>query len=249
MYLTIRLPFALVAFAIHLAAFTFISKEVAGSKVSIFYNEDKENLQSINNNTSDISAKYNDWQLEQKGVGLEMFSYAMTGFEKLKTHCKLIRENVLTIIDFSKPSTEKRLFVIDLSNGRLLFSSLVAHGRNSGQLTASSFSNRTHSFESSPGFYITQQIYLGKHGRSLKLLGCETGINNNALARGIVLHGADYVSERFIEKNGYLGRSQGCPAVPVEMSEDIIESIKGGSCFFIYTSSKKYLSASALLKS
>ncbi len=155
-------------------------------------------------------------------------------------------ENLLTIIDYTRPSTEKRLFVIDLVNGRLLFHTLVAHGKNSGLNIAKIFSNTSNSLQSSLGFYTTGEPYLGKHGYSLRLDGLETGINDHARERAIVIHGAPYVSEDFIEAYGRLGRSWGCPALPTQLAGKIIELIKNGSCLYIHADDEDYLECSIL---
>lgn len=131
----------------------------------------------------------------------------------------------------------------------VLYQSLVAHGRNSGQEYACHFSNRNNSFQSSLGFYITEYIYNGKHGAFLRLNGIEKNINNEAIARGIVMHGAEYVSETFIQHNGRLGRSQGCTAVPSEICHTLINCIKDGTCLFIYYPDTQYVSKSHYLNS
>ena len=168
---------------------------------------------------------------------LESFAEALKGYYSLKEK-GLVKKDILTLIDFSLSSNAKRLWVINLVTGDILFHSLVAHGRNTGNEFASNFSNSAESFKSSLGFYATGEIYNGKHGMSLKLDGLEKGVNDNARARGVVMHAADYVSNSFIKNNNRLGRSQGCPAVPVELSKDIISVIKDKSCFFIYHPSR-----------
>lgn len=195
-----------------------------------------------------ISEKYSLWQLATEGISIDLFSYAMKGYNYLSEHQRLNNSGIITIIDFSKPSDEKRLFILDVVTGKLLFKTLVAHGRNSGRELAKSFSNAASSFASSLGFYITSGTYNGKHGYSLRLNGCEKGFNDNAYKRAVVVHGADYVSESFIRENGFLGRSHGCPAIPAALSKEIIDVIKEGSCLFIYSPSKKYLTQSAMLK-
>lgn len=169
---------------------------------------------------------------------LESFKIAYEGYENLKSHHKL-DNNILTIIDFSLSSNKKRLWVIDMESNVVLFHSLVAHGMNSGQEFATNFSNKSESYKSSLGFYLTGEIYQGKHGSSLKLDGIEKGVNDNARQRAIVIHGADYVSENFIKKNGRLGRSQGCPALPVDITNQVISKIKDKSVLFIYHPSRK----------
>lgn len=168
---------------------------------------------------------------------LESFKIAFEGYENLKSQNK-IENNILTIIDFSLSSNSKRLWVIDMEANQVLFHSLVAHGMNSGQEFATDFSNVAESYKSSLGFYLTAEIYQGKHGSSLKLDGIEKGVNDNARGRAIVIHGADYVSENFIKNNGRLGRSQGCPALPKDISKEVITKIKNKSVLFIYHPSK-----------
>jgi len=164
---------------------------------------------------------------------LESFQKAMIGFYEMKKR-GFFKKNILTLIDFSLSSNEKRLWVIDLATKTILFNSLVAHGRNTGDEFAKRFSNSAESFKSSLGIYVTGEIYNGKHGKSLKLDGLEKGINDNARNRGIVMHAADYVSSFFIKAHNRLGRSQGCPALPAEFTEKIINKIKDKSCLYIY---------------
>jgi hypothetical protein len=168
----------------------------------------------------------------------DCFNTALEGFYTLKDK-GLIEKNILTLIDFSLSSNSKRLWVIDLEKNIVLFQTLVAHGKNTGEEFAQEFSNQAESYKSSLGFYATGEIYNGKHGMSLKLDGLIKGLNDKARERAVVIHGADYVSESFIKQNKRLGRSQGCPAIPVEMNEKIISVIKNKSCLFIYHPSKK----------
>jgi hypothetical protein len=178
---------------------------------------------------------------------LKLLQTALAGYEMLVEEQSVSRPEVITIIDFSLPSNKERLWVLDLIQGKVLFHCLVSHGRNSGELMAENFSNIPGSNASSPGFYTTGETYIGKHGLSLTLDGLETGINDKARTRAIVIHGADYVSSDFIRNYGRLGRSQGCPAVPVELSKDIIQTIKGGSCLFIYVPETSYTSNSQII--
>jgi hypothetical protein len=177
---------------------------------------------------------------------LESFSEALKGYYLLKEK-GLIQKDILTLVDFSLSSNTKRLWVINLTTGEILFNTLVAHGRNTGDEFASTFSNSAESYKSSLGFYATGEIYSGKHGMSLKLDGLEKGVNDNARARGVVMHAAEYVSNSFIKNNHRLGRSQGCPAVPVELSKEIISTIKNKSCFFIYHPSRSFKLAEELV--
>lgn len=198
---------------------------------------------------STASALYDSLDLDLKGLSHEAFDAAVCGFEKLKASGKLANERILSICDFSKSSATKRLFIIDMVAGKVLFNTYVAHGMGSGAEMARSFSNVEESHQSSLGFYNTSSTYSGKHGYSLHLEGVERGFNDRAYDRAIVVHGADYVSRDFINAKGYLGRSHGCPAVPNELSKPIIDKIKGGSCLFIYAKNTKYLASSKLLNS
>ena len=155
-------------------------------------------------------------------------------------------EDIVTIIDFSKPSTEKRLFILDLEKQKILYHTYVAHGKNTGQNVATKFSNNKGSNQSSLGLFRTAESYQGKHGYSLRLDGLEKGFNDNARSRAVVMHSASYVSEGFIQKHGRLGRSWGCPALPVELSKEIIDLIKEGSCLYIYADDSNYLENSIL---
>lgn len=173
----------------------------------------------------------------EKEISYELFNTAMLGSLHAYNREK---KNIITIIDFSRPSIEKRFFVIDLENKRLIYKCFVAHGKNSGENYAKSFSNEPESLKSSLGFYLTAETYSGNHGYSLRLDGLEKGINDNARVREIVIHGAEYVSGEFINKYARLGRSWGCPALPVEISKEIIDKISGGSCLFIYGDDNYY---------
>ncbi|HRN94032.1 MAG: murein L,D-transpeptidase catalytic domain family protein [Chitinophagales bacterium] len=197
--------------------------------------------------SSEIGKVYEQLNLKQLGLSKVVFEIAVKGFEKLFKQGKLSTD-ILSVCDFSQSSNQKRLFVIDLENRQVLFNSLVAHGKNTGEEFASKFSNIPSSLQSSLGFYVTGNTYQGKHGLSLKLNGMEKGFNDNAESRAIVMHGADYVSENFINEQGRLGRSFGCPSVPVELCRPIINSVKEGSCLFIYYPDKNYLSHSKLVK-
>lgn len=177
----------------------------------------------------------------------EVFEKGMIGFFALKADHK-IKNNLLTIIDFSLSGNHERMWIVDVDQMKIIHTSLVSHGRNSGELYANRFSNIPSSYQSSLGFYLTGEIYEGKHGMSLYLDGMEQGINDKARARAIVMHSADYVSRDFIEMNGRLGRSLGCPAIPPENHQEIISRLAGRSCLYIYHSDNNYHKASTLLK-
>ena len=169
---------------------------------------------------------------------LPVLELALNGYARLQDKLK---KPLLTVIDYSLPSTQKRLWIIDLAQQKILLHTVVAHGRNSGALLAEKFSNRPESYQSSLGFFQTGEAYQGKHGYSLRLDGLEVGINDQARARAIVIHGADYAKETVAATAGRLGRSLGCPAVPPDLSTPLIKLIKGGSLLFIYGKDPNYL--------
>jgi hypothetical protein len=187
-------------------------------------------------------------KLAEFGLSIEVFNLAIKGLKKLDGNGKLLNSTILTIADYSQSSNKKRLYVIDLKNKKLLFNTYVAHGRNTGEEYAKSFSNVEGSFKSSLGFYVTEKPVTGSHtGYSLLLCGVEKGFNDNAQKREIIIHAADYATENFIKKHGRLGRSYGCPALPPDMNRSIIETIQGGTCLFIYNPNNNYICSSSLL--
>ena len=190
---------------------------------------------------------YDSLKLNLSGLNRKAFELAQKGYEKLREQGVILNDSIISVIDFSLPSTEKRLYVVDLKNYHVLYNTYVAHGRNSGTVMANSFSNSPSSYKSSPGFYKTLGTYNGKHGYSLKLDGLEKGINDNAYERAIVMHGADYVNPAYIPMQGYIGRSQGCPAVSPREATPIINTIKDGTCLFIYSPGTSYQKRSSLL--
>jgi hypothetical protein len=192
---------------------------------------------------------YQDMDLEDSGLSRTAFEYAWTGYYKLKKKGLLRRTGILTICDFSQSSSKERMYVIDVRNRRLLYHTFVAHGINSGGEFANSFSNQMESGKSSLGFYITTGTYSGFNGLSLRIEGVDKGFNDNAARRAVVIHGATYVSRRILNKYGVMGTTFGCPAIPDEMTTQIIPVVKNGSCFFIYYPSKKYLAQSPVLNS
>lgn len=184
----------------------------------------------------DVHQLWLDCRLDEV-LSFGVFNTAILGYRQINN---IKKKNIVTIIDFSKPSTEKRFFVIGLEQKQLLFNCFVAHGRNSGGNSAKIFSNQSQSLKSCLGFFLTAETYYGKHGYSLRLDGLEKSINDNARAREIVIHGAEYVSQQFIKKYGRLGRSWGCPALPMETSKEVIDNISNGSCLFIFGMDKYY---------
>jgi len=192
---------------------------------------------------------YSDLNLAEKGLTETVFELAIKGLNNLNLKGKLKNSGIITIADYSQSSNNKRLYVIDLNKRELLFNTYVAHGRNTGEEFAKYFSNKEGSYKSSLGFYITEKPITGSHtGFSLQIQGVEKGINDNAIKRAIIIHSADYATEIFIKKYGRLGRSYGCPVLPPEINRAIIETIKGGSCLFIYNPDITYICNSTLLK-
>ena len=185
--------------------------------------------------------------LETEELDVKIFGEALKGYYKLKGENKLENSSILSVVDFTKSSTIPRLFIIDVEKKKIIHKSLVSHGRGSGDEFATKFSNTPNSYQSSLGFYVTGETYVGEHGISLRLDGVEKGFNDRARERGIVIHSADYVNETFARKVGRLGRSHGCPALPAEGYSEIIDIIKNKSAFFIYYPEKNYLSGSQYL--
>ncbi len=188
-------------------------------------------------------------QLGLPGIGLgeEVFRLALRGHDRLRDEGRLVNPGILTIADLSQSSCSKRLYVIDLVKRVVLFNTYVAHGRNTGEEFARSFSNVAGSLKSSLGFFITGKTITSGVGFALMLAGVERGYNDNAEKREIIMHGAAYATETFIRRTGRLGRSFGCPSLPPELIRPVANAIRNGSCLFIYQRDQGYLSRSALL--
>jgi hypothetical protein len=230
----------IVVWLVILIQFSFsasVGKKISGLKVSV----------KTGNETVAVATLYDSLGLNSLGLSKAAYDCAMKGYRYFLTTGQIANNMVISIIDFSLPSNAKRLFVLDLQKGILLFNTYVAHGRNSGKNMATEFSNNPSSLKSSLGFYITSGTYRGKHGYSLKLMGEEEGINDNAAERAIVMHAAPYVNESMIRSQGFIGRSLGCPAIPVKVHKAIIEKIKNGSTLFMYSPDEYYLSHSSIL--
>src|SRR5580704_8162085 len=189
----------------------------------------------------EVTNLYEQIDLKEIGLTRKAFENALKGYYYLLDHHWLNKTNILSICDMSQSSRSKRFYVLDLEQKTVLVNTYVAHGRNSGGEFANSFSNSPSSHKSSLGFYITQGTYYGNNGLSLKIRGMERGFNDRAGGRNIVVHGSVYVGPDFLEMNQFCGRSYGCPAVPADESETIIDLIKEGSVLFIYHPTKKYL--------
>ncbi|MEJ1240758.1 murein L,D-transpeptidase catalytic domain family protein [Chryseolinea sp. T2] len=194
-----------------------------------------------------IQSLYRSINLEEYNLSYKVFKYAMTGYFNLSQQGKLSDKKMISIIDFSKKSTLKRFYTIDLEALAVKFFTYVSHGKNTGEDEAKSFSNVVHSNQSSLGFYVTGETYVGSKGYSLKLDGMEKGYNDRIRERAVVIHNAEYVSEAWIKKYGRLGRSQGCPALPVELGKKIIDVVKEKTMVFAYFDDEQYLRSSSIL--
>lgn len=185
--------------------------------------------------------------LKVSGLQYQAFYHAINGYHLLKQQGFVQNDGIITVIDYSLPSTVERFFLIDIKNQILIHKSLVAHGKNTGEDYALRFSNEPGSHQSSLGFFLTGNTYYGRNGYSLVLNGLDTTYNEYAKSRAIVIHGADYVSNVYIEKNGRLGRSFGCPALPLESCHEIIDLIKNGSVVFCYYPDTEYFTNSRII--
>ncbi|MFY0642901.1 MAG: murein L,D-transpeptidase catalytic domain family protein [Bacteroidia bacterium] len=193
------------------------------------------------------SLVYHHLSFDKDTLDYEVLHKALKGYTYLKATDQLENDRYLTVIDFTQYCNDKRLWVIDLQEKKVIFNELVAHGRRSGSSFANTFSNQHRSNKSSLGFYITGGTYQGRNGLSLKLNGIEKRFNSNAFSRGIVIHGANYVNNRFVDNNERIGRSFGCPAVDAKVNRELVSILKGGSCLFVYHSSPYYNAQSYLV--
>ena len=213
-----------------------ITGSIMANSPTIAMNKDKANL------------LYQILDLLKSGLPYDIFEKALTGWNKLYAANKLSNPGILSIIDYSQSSNNKRLYIIDLIHQKLLYNTYVAHGKNTGGEYATSFSNDPNSLKTSLGFYITSSpIMSSKHGEALLINGVEKGFNDKAASREIIIHAADYVCEEFIKRYGMLGRSFGCPAIPPALTASIIATIKAGSCLFLYYPNPAYIKGSTLL--
>ncbi|MFB9865560.1 murein L,D-transpeptidase catalytic domain family protein [Rufibacter immobilis] len=191
-----------------------------------------------------VVSSYKEAGLAGEGLSLETYREAVTGYHNLMSDDTISQDKpLITIVDFNQSSKARRLWVIDLATNRVVYNTWVAHGQGSGGEFATAFSNTPNSYQSSLGFYVTQGTYFGKNGLSLKLKGLDSGFNINAFSRYIVVHGAAYAGEDFIKKNGRLGRSQGCPALPLSVAKPIIDTIKNKTVLYIDGPSSTYSSS------
>ena len=225
-----------------IGVFSLLSNSISNSALGERYTSSNyEIISDVDDNELLVKNLYTDCELTDK-LDYNIFKQAMEGYSSID----LANKKLLSIIDYSKPSTEKRFFIIDIENHKLLFHTLVAHGKKSGYVNATKFSNKYGSHKSSLGFFRTGNSYFGLRGYSLQLEGLEKGINDNARQRGIIIHGANYVDERLANGNGVIGRSWGCPAVSKKLSKEIINLLKGGSLLYIYADDEVYKVKSVL---
>ncbi|NME35480.1 MULTISPECIES: murein L,D-transpeptidase catalytic domain family protein [Fusobacterium] len=208
-------------------------------------NQEVENIKIEKNLLDKISLKefYKKSKLTEK-IDFKIFKMAVGGYNKIKNKDK----NYLIIIDFSKKSSEKRFYLINLLKGEMEAETYVAHGKNSGVEKAISFSDQPNSYKSSMGFFLTRNHYRGKYGYSIRLKGLEKEINSNAFLRGVVLHGALESEESYLNQYGFLGRTEGCPAIPLSSVKNILTRIPKNTVLFIYGEDEKYFEKSLLIK-
>lgn len=190
---------------------------------------------------------YDSLGLFDLGLDYNVFRYAFIGFLNLKQEGMVSEKNLLSIIDFTQSSCNKRFYTIELDERKIIFNTYVSHGQRTGGDMATKFSDKLGSFQSSIGFYVTAETYVGSKGYSLRLEGTEKGYNENLRRRAVVMHDAKYVSEDWIKTYGRLGRSQGCPALPKEISREVIDTIKDRTAIFAYYDDQKYAKASNYL--
>ncbi|MCC8358303.1 murein L,D-transpeptidase catalytic domain family protein [Salinimicrobium sediminilitoris] len=231
------------------ATFAFTTYEPNAEAAIAANTSVKEEVEAIAAPTAEekISLLYEEFATVNENMPSRVsFTYAITGYNKLEDEEK-IENKLLSIVDFSLPSTEKRLWILDMESNEVLYHTYVSHGKNTGGNMATKFSNTPNSLQSSLGFYVTAETYYGKNGLSLFIDGMEKEFNSKARERYVVIHGADYAKESSIQRLGRLGRSYGCPAVPTEVSKEIINKIKGGSALFIYHTNDNYIANSTYI--
>jgi len=196
--------------------------------------------------TGDINTETRHLSQVAPELNTKVLKLALTAYEKAQ-HYGLAKKQILTVIDYSLPSSKQRLWVFDVRKEKLLYHMHVAHGKNSGQTVPTHFSNKMSSKETSLGAFVTKSTYIGSNGYSLNLQGLEKGFNDNAYERRVVVHGAPYVEPGYIKSTGRAGRSWGCPAIAASLAKPLINTIKDGSVVFAYYPDRKYLATSHYL--
>jgi hypothetical protein len=234
-------------------AVTYNNSVTAGQPVKVLKLKKKKNILDKNassdtqvglsgNTGSNASAIYNQINFGDNKLSFDAFNKAFQGYTNLKKAGKLSGNDIISVADFSQISTAKRLWIIDLAQKKVLFNTQVAHGQGSGGDYPTVFSNTGDSHQSSIGFYVTKSTYGGKHGTSLRIAGMDKGFNDNAEARDVVIHPANYCSPSYMAQTKHLGRSWGCPAISPELAQPIINTIKDGTMLFVYAPQAKYSS-------
>lgn len=207
----------------------------------------KERQLALKKAELNIKELYNELNAAQYTLSFTAFRYAYIGYQTMKKQHRLNNKELFSIIDFTKDCNSKRFYTIDLEKMKIVYYTYVAHGKKSGERMATSFSDAVESNKSSIGFYITGNTYNGGNGYSLILHGDEKGYNSNLAKRSVVVHAADYANEDYIARNGRMGRSLGCPALPENIYKQVIETIKEKTMIFAYYNDAKYLKTSKYL--
>ena len=207
----------------------------------------KERQLALKKAELNIKELYNELNAAQYDLSFTAFRYAYIGYQTMKKQHRLNNKELFSIIDFTKDCNSKRFYTIDLEKMKIVYYTYVAHGKKSGERMATSFSDAVESNKSSIGFYITGNTYNGGNGYSLILNGDEKGYNSNLAKRSVVVHAADYANEDYIARNGRMGRSLGCPALPENIYKQVIETIKEKTMIFAYYNDAKYLKTSKYL--
>lgn len=207
----------------------------------------KERQLALKKAELNIKELYNELNAAQYDLSFTAFRHAYIGYQTMKKQHRLNNKELFSIIDFTKDCNSKRFYTIDLEKMKIVYYTYVAHGKKSGERMATSFSDAVESNKSSIGFYITGNTYNGGNGYSLMLHGDEKGYNSNLAKRSVVVHAADYANEDYIARNGRMGRSLGCPALPENIYKQVIETIKEKTMIFAYYNDAKYLKTSKYL--
>ena len=207
----------------------------------------KERQLALKKAELNIKELYNELNAAQYDLSFTAFRYAYIGYQTMKKQHRLNNKELFSIIDFTKDCNSKRFYTIDLEKMKIVYYTYVAHGKKSGERMATSFSDAVESNKSSIGFYITGNTYNRGNGYSLILNGDEKGYNSNLAKRSVVVHAADYANEDYIARNGRMGRSLGCPALPENIYKQVIETIKEKTMIFAYYNDAKYLKTSKYL--
>lgn len=225
-----------------LASLLLVSLNVSASPFSWLSDLYNGTGAASSKSSSELNVSTTAEKLEKAAPNLDpkVINLALTAYEKARAK-GYDKQNMLSVIDFSLPSYDKSLWVFNLNNDSLLYNTYVAHGKNSGDTTATQFSNSPRSLESSLGLYLTGDTYYGHDGLAMRLYGLSGSFNDNVYSREVVMHGAWYVNQSFLDANHRLGRSWGCPAVPQTMIAPITDNIKNGTLIYAYANDPSFL--------